>query len=160
MQFSVYKSSFQQVFPLWREELWPGRQSEILPTSSMVFGGGYDLAYHKAIPQFWMAKDEEGNLLGVNSGFKTGKGYRSRGLYVRESYRRHGVGSLLLQKTIAQAHEEDCEFVWSLPRESALQVYLSVGFEIASDKISEGVEFGPNFYVRLKINPVENEIDE
>lgn len=149
MQFTVCKSTFAEVFPLWRDELWPGRRSEIRATSSLMLGGGYDLKYHDSQPTFWVARDDHGNIVGVNSGSGTQpQEYRSRGLYVREAARRQGVAVALLKATLEQALAERCKLIWSLPRLSSLPVYKKAGFATVGDLVCKDMEFGPNIFVQ------------
>lgn len=147
-QFSVVISTAEQVLPIWSHELWPGRQSPIRATSSCKYLGGYDLSYHQSNVIFWAIHDNNHHIVGVNSGFKTGeKQYRSRGLWVHHSVRQRGLANLLLKAVIEFAQEQNCDSVWSLARASALPVYLKAGFFQTSESITEGMEFGPNFFV-------------
>jgi len=94
---------------------------------------------------------------GVNSGHLTpnDKGtkeplwYRSRGLFVLPEWRKKGLGQLLLQRTIEEAMSKGCSHIWSYPNESAISVYLSVGFTQESD--FQEAEYGQNCYVLCKL---------
>jgi len=94
---------------------------------------------------------------GVNSGHLTpnDKGtkeplwYRSRGLFVLPEWRKKGLGQLLLQRTIKEAIDKGCSHIWSYPNESAISVYLNVGFTQESD--FQEAEFGQNCYVLCKL---------
>ena len=95
-------------------------------------------------PTFWAARSE-GNLIGVNSGFKTNDDiYRSRGLYVSPKYRGEGVSKMLLKLTINSAKQEECRIIWTMPRKDSLFAYENVGFRKIGGWIDKGVEFGPN----------------
>jgi GNAT superfamily N-acetyltransferase len=140
--------SFQEVLPLWREKLWPRRQSEILEKSSLRFGGGYDGAIYKtAAPLFWGYFMRE-RLIAANSGFWTSKEeFRSRGLYVEPEFRGRGIAQMLLRELLQTAQENGARRAWSIPRQSALKTYQAVGFETHGDFFTEGMEFGPNIFV-------------
>ena len=94
---------------------------------------------------------------GVNSGHLTpnDKGtkeplwYRSRGLFVLPEWRKKGLGQLLLQRTIKEAIDKGCSHIWSYPNESAISVYLNVGFTQESD--FQEAEYGQNCYVLCKL---------
>ncbi len=94
---------------------------------------------------------------GVNSGHLTpnDKGtkeplwYRSRGLFVLPEWRKKGLGQLLLQRTIEEAIDKGCSHIWSYPNESAISVYLNVGFTQESD--FQEAEYGQNCYVLCKL---------
>jgi GNAT superfamily N-acetyltransferase len=100
--------------------------------------------YKLYTPTFFGVYDNE-KLIGVNSGHRSKKNeYRSRGLWVDPDYRGRKIGKILLQATINKAVEEGCDLIWSLPRESSMPVYNSVGFDKKSDWITKGVLYGPN----------------
>lgn len=103
--------------------------------------------YQKYTPSFWGVY-EDNKIVGVNSGFRTDvHDYRSRGIWVDPQYRGQGIASLLFDALFVQAFEEQCTMCWSIPRQSALRAYTSVGFVQTSDFFDEGMEFGPNCYV-------------
>ena len=84
-------------------------------------------------------------LIGVNSGFKTSNDiYRSRGLYVIPKKRSQGISRMLLKLTIETAKKENCRVIWTMPRQSALIAYESVGFQKVGGWIDDEFEFGPN----------------
>ena len=149
MCMEVRESTFEEVYPIWNEELWPGRISKIEPMSSLYWKQPRDIIkdntiFNKYQPTFFVIKIE-GNIVGVNSGFKTGSGtYRSRGLWVSEEHRGNGYGKTLLMQAIIQGKNEGCFWIWSMPRKTALKTYESVGFKKRGKWIDKGVEFGPN----------------
>ena len=117
----------------------------------MKFKGGIDLKYFERCAWFWKV-EIDGDIAGVNSGFVTEpSSFRSRGLYVRPEYRGQGVAKTLLQMAITQASALACDHVWSMPRQSAIHAYESVGFSKCSDFFDKNVEFGPNCYAELKL---------
>lgn len=129
----IKKIEFQDIFPVWRNNLWPNRESKIETNSAMVFLNGYDMYNMNTTPTFfgYYLFDK---LVGVNSGHMcNGLQYRSRGLYVFESYRGLGLGRDLLLATIAQAKSESAKMIWSYPRKPSWKTYHSVGFNLVTD---------------------------
>lgn len=142
--------TFEEILPVWENHLWPGRTSPIKPISAMKFLGDYDLSCKLSTPTFF-AYIIYGAIAGVNSGHKCpgDNSFRSRGLYVFPGYRGHGIGRQLLLATIAQAKNENCDFVWSYPKKSSWTTYKSAGFTLASDwHLSE---LDTNAYCRLDL---------
>ena len=149
MCMEVRESTFEEVYPVWNEELWPGRISKIEQMSSLYWKQPKDIIkdhsiFDKYCPTFFIIK-EDNKIVGVNSGFRTEeKVYRSRGLWVREEYRSKGYGKVLLMATIIKGKSENCHWIWSMPRKSALKTYEGVGFKKRGKWLDKGVEFGPN----------------
>ena len=129
----ITKITFDEILPIWENNLWPNRVSDITPTSAMSFMGGYDLINMNTEPTFF-AYFSEGEIAGVNSGHKTmNEGYRSRGLYVFDQFRGKGIGTILLKATIEQAKAENAVLCWSYPRKTSWKSYLAADFGLASD---------------------------
>ena len=101
------ESTFEEVYPIWNEELWPGRVSKIESMSSLYWKQPREIIkdssiFDKYTPSFFVIK-EDNKIVGVNSGFRTDERiYRSRGLWVREEYRTKGYGKTLLMQAIIQ----------------------------------------------------------
>jgi GNAT superfamily N-acetyltransferase len=150
---TVAFSNFKVVKPIWEEHLWPERRSEIKPMSSMVYMGGYDMSiYEKYKPTFWVCVNNLG-IVAVNSGHRTSdNAYRSRGIWVDPVYRGQGLSTELFLALEAQAIKEGCEYMWSCPRWGSEFAYFAYGFEQTSEWFDEGMEFGPNCYVRKLIS--------
>jgi GNAT superfamily N-acetyltransferase len=128
----IKKLMFNEVLPIWKNHLWPDRQSSIDPNSAMCFLGGYDLVNMDPIPTFF-AFIVDGEIAGVNSGHMCKDNhYRSRGLYVFPDFRGKGIGTILLKATIAQAKAETAVLCWSYPKKTSWKSYLAAGFKLAS----------------------------
>ena len=137
----ISEITFEEIFPMW-EKLWPGRDS-IRPSTSMIDWEDTDMMLYQYAaegkehyaPVFFgiHATHPETNrqvLIACNSGHQTSPTrYRSRGLYVMPKFCRRGLAQALLTHTINYARDRGFETVWSLPRETALKTYESVGFE-------------------------------
>ncbi len=149
--------SFEQITEVWHKELWPSRVSPIETHSAMTwpFDGNpieFDMDIFNYEPTFFGVYDNQ-KLVGVNSGHRTKDNiYRSRGIWVNPEYRKKGISKILFLMTESQAIREECNLIWSIPRKSALSAYTRFGFETVGDFFDEGMEFGPNIYVRKEIN--------
>ena len=140
---------FEDILPIWENELWLNRKSKIEPVSCMLLNGGYAAINYE--PTFWGLYDNT-ELIAVNSGHRTSfTNYRSRGLWVHPNHRRKGLTKILFEELFIQAKKETLPIagmlVWSCPRKSALKAYEASGFVRISDWFDEGMEFGPNCYV-------------
>jgi GNAT superfamily N-acetyltransferase len=137
--------TFEEILPVWRDKLWPGRVSIIEPASSMLYLGGYDV-YIKFLnqPRFFAVK-HDGEIIGVNSGHQTDNvHFRSRGIYTDIRYK--GVGRMLIDAVQQMALEFKCTKLWSCPRQSAMPFYEACGFKRTTDYFEDDMEFGPNCY--------------
>ena len=91
----------------------------------------------------------DNKIVGVNSGHKTTSNhYRSRGIWVDESYRRKGISQALFNATKDQAQKEGCTMLWSIPRKIALPAYTKFGFETVGDFLKTETSES-NIYVKL-----------
>ena len=128
----VESISWEEIYVIWRNQLWPNRSSDITPTSAMIYLGGYDLENLNYTPTFFGYKIDK-TIVGVNSGHMCMNGlYRSRGLYVFENFRGRGIGKLLLKATISQAIKEHSKLCWSVPRNTSWTTYEGAGFKLSS----------------------------
>lgn len=126
--------TFDEILPIWKNKLWPNRQSAIEPMSAMTwpFEGDpqpYNMSIFEYEPTFWGVFDGD-KLVGVNSGHRTTDlQYRSRGIWVDPDYRGLGLAETLFSMLQNQAIIEECEMIWSIPRKTALKAYTKFGFE-------------------------------
>jgi GNAT superfamily N-acetyltransferase len=130
--------TFDEILPIWRDHLWPGRVSKIETNSAMKIFSGYDM-YNMSTPATFFAFIKDGEIAGVNSGHScSDNSYRSRGLYVFPKFRKQGIGKALLLATIEQSKLEKAQYVWSYPKQSSWPTYNAVGFSLVSPwEISE-----------------------
>jgi len=139
--------SFEEILPVWTNNLWAGRKSKIKPTNGLKFLGGFDKEIEKNSPTFFGAFDDK-KLIGVNSGHVTNDfEYRSRGIFVFPQYRRQGISQELFKAIEKQAIKEKKNTLWSMPRLSSLKAYEKFGFSVVSREFDDNVEFGPNCFV-------------
>lgn len=127
--YEIRTISYDEALPLWQQELWVGRL-DIEQRSAIVYGRlkVYDVEDVAKHPVTFFGAYHDDILVGVNSGHGIVDGYRSRGLYVQPQHRGLKVGKMLLQATILQAVTEGWGYIWSIPRLSAVNCYISVGF--------------------------------
>jgi len=149
---NIKKSSFSVILTYWKNKLWPNRKSKIEPLSHMTYLGGFDESiYEKYTPSFFIAIEND-KIVGVNSGHRTSAtSFRSRGIWVDPNYRNRGISQKLFTAIKETAIKENCDKIWSIPRKTALPVYEKFGFNRTSDFFDEGMEFGPNCYVLMKL---------
>jgi len=143
------KIRYQDILPIWKTKLWPGRTSRIEEISCMLYQKGYNgEIYDLYEPTFWGIYHEN-KLVAINSGHRSSEtDSRSRGLWVDINYRRNGLTRLLFNSLFEQAIKENASLVWSCPRKAALPAYEASNFRKTSDWFDERMEFGPNCYVK------------
>lgn len=145
-EFKIREITFEDILPIWTRDLWPQRRSEIEAVSHIGFSGLYNPKVRPRDPRFF-AIVTEGEIAAVNSIHRVFEnGVRSRGLFVFPEYRRLGLGSLLLNHSIRSAQKMNGRYIWSAPREKALPVYKSCGYQTIETNKLESMEFGPNFF--------------
>jgi GNAT superfamily N-acetyltransferase len=145
----IKQIAFEDIYNIWKYELWPNRTSDITSTSAMIFLGGYNIESMKNKPTF-LAYGLDNKIVGVNSGHLCfDNSYRSRGLFVFPEYRKRGIGSKLLIETINQGKKENASFVWSYPKLTSWSTYAKAGFTLASDWGKS--ELGLNAYCQIKV---------
>ena len=73
--------------------------------------------------------------------------YRFRGMATLEKFRRQGIASALLSEAFDRIKKEGAEMVWCNAREIALDLYLNLGMEIASEQFDiPGI--GPHYLMK------------
>ena len=123
--------SWDEIYKIWREYLWPDRLTSIETHSAMLYSKGYNIENFKFKVEY-IGCFKENILVGVNSGHKTmDGGYRSRGLWVHPDHRGQGIGQILLRQIIE--YRNNAFFVWSYPRRTSWSTYQAVGFQLTSD---------------------------
>lgn len=138
--------TWQEIFNIWQNYLWPNRTTPIKTHSAMLYLNGYDMNNY-AQPVHFLGYFINSKLVGVNSAHSCTDGsFRSRGLWVDPEHRGKGIGQALLRQTIEL--KENATFIWSYPRQSSWNTYNAVGFQLASNwQASDTSE--ANAYCRL-----------
>ena len=140
----IFEITKDETIEFWKKHLWT--QTEVRPSSSIIYltqPFEYDLTYHET-QKIFLGIFVNGKCVGVNSLHCTGETWRSRGLIVLPEYRGSGLGRRLLEETIRRSNGK----VWSIPKKTALQTYLSSGFKQTSD-FFETETSEENCYVRI-----------
>jgi hypothetical protein len=154
-EVNLREAQFEEVFPIWRDYLWPGRKSPIKEISPLQA----DLTFDPKIlgqTAYFFALENRDRVVGVISGYKTSAlAFRIRGLYIFPEYRKLHLSHLLFEEICKTAKKNGAKLVWSIPRQSAWKSYKSFGFYLVSDWFSEGMEFGPNGVAQLDISQFE-----
>jgi GNAT superfamily N-acetyltransferase len=146
---SFTEITFDEILPVWRDKLWPGRESEIEPVSAIDENGLINMELMKAVPVFIACKEVE-KIVGVVSGFKTtGNKFRSRGLWVSDSVRGQGIGQELLLELGKAAQKQGCSLLWTMARSDAFPFYEKSGF--IKKAVVTQYEFGPHIICEKKL---------
>jgi predicted GNAT family acetyltransferase len=143
---TIKNVDFQTIKCVWSKNLWLNRKSPIETHSAMKLFGGYDME-HFSKPAYFLAAYFNDRIVGCVSGHPTSSYlFRSRGLWVNESYRHQGIATALIDQLVVESKKHNCTAIWTVPRLTSLEFYKSVGFVQISDMFDEGVEYGPNCY--------------
>ncbi len=126
--------TFDDILPIWKDQLWPGRMSPIETHSAMLhLSEIYDM-HNFLLPVWYHGIYEDDTLIGVNSGHMCADGTaRSRGLWVCPKSRKKGYGKQLLLETIESAKYFKARSAWSFPRKTSWPTYQSAGFLLTSE---------------------------
>ena len=123
-------------------DMWNGENLKAV--NPFTYDGKYDERINNASVYFYGYKNDN-QIVAVNSIYACpDNSVRSRGLYVIESYRKHGLAVKLLEHAIAESKGYD--FVWSKPRVSAVEAYRKAGFQITSDIFTENSDGTPTLW--------------
>lgn len=131
----IKEISWEQIFKIWRNELWPKRVSAIESHSAMIYKqpNKFDMT-NFSLPAWYYGYFINGELIGVNSGHMCGDGMaRSRGLWVKEDHRRKGYATELLAKTRKHAEQIGASAIWSYPRKFSWPIYQRNNFMLTSN---------------------------
>lgn len=140
--------NFDFIQDIWRKHLWTDRKTEIQSHSAMLLDGTYDLK-NFTYPASYFVYIHENKVAGCNSGHKCcDNSYRSRGLYVFPEFRKQGIGTDLLLKTVEQGITERADLVWSYPRFESWTTYVKAGFKLQGGW--QETETGMNAFCSLK----------
>jgi len=125
--FKLSNCTWEEIKPIWQNELWPGRE-DVEPVNSMCRNGGHDKIIKKAVPYFLKYHDDD-TVLGVISGhISSDTDFRVRGIFVYPEYRKQGISQILFAGIEAKAIWNGSKILWSYPKIPALNVYLRYGF--------------------------------
>jgi GNAT superfamily N-acetyltransferase len=129
----ILQVQYKDIVTIWKNDLWPERQSAIETHSAMLIDKTFDIK-NFSYPATYFLYLFNNKIIGCNSGHMCAdNSYRSRGLFVYPEYRGKGIGVKLLQATITQGQKENAKFVWSYPRQTSWHTYEKAGFKLTSD---------------------------
>ena len=149
MEYALSKSDFKDIFPIWRNRLWPERIEPIKKTSALLFKEGIDMNY-KSSEVFFIKAEVNKQIIGVCSGQRTGsKEFRSRGLWVSEDFRKKRIGSGLFFAVEKETKKRNCSYLWTLARHSSEKFYRSVGMKNCGK--TDKFEYGPHFWMNKSL---------
>ena len=144
-------SHFEEVLPIWKNDLWPDRNSPIEPTSLLDRNGNIDLTLSQSLPVFLVAKNTNEEIIGVTSGFTTGEGYfRKRGTFVQKDFRNNQVARTLFNRLEEIAWLLGCNRIWTMARNSSVAFYEQLGFDQTHE--TSQFEFGPHSFMQYQID--------
>lgn len=129
---------FNVIQEIWYEEDMWGQLAYAHPVSTMLYLSGYDneiknMLYSKPVFYAYLV---DNYIAGVNSFHKVNeKQCRSRGLYVFPKYRKMNIGIHLLKYAIDENRNKGYDFIWSMPRSSAIKTYEKAGYKITTQII-------------------------
>jgi GNAT superfamily N-acetyltransferase len=135
----IEEISFETIQEIWYEEDMWGQLAYAEPVNTLLYLKGYnnkirDLSYSTPVYYAYLV---DGNIAGVNSFHKVNeKQCRSRGLYVYPKYRKMNIGIELLKYAIDQNKNKGYDFIWSMPRSTAIETYKKAGFKMTTEIIS------------------------
>ena len=152
----VVEIDFKDVYPIWKNDLWPGRKSSITKTSAIKWRRGINMDYLDRKAFFFGIYGKDDLLIAVCSCFPTEMWeFRMRGLWVHPQYRGRGLSRLLVKKII------DCVFIfggkklWSLPKADLKPLYIKFGFSKFYGPVNK-FEFGPHYWAMMFLSSAFN----
>ena len=158
----VEEIKWEEIKKIWEQHLWPEKKGGVKPTNNwklimepysfttIIEEGEKPI---KTNPHFFGIRDDWGELVCVNSCFKTSSNHpysykqeqlwRSRGLWTSPGHRRLGLSSKILTHTAEFVSKKRANWLWTVPRQTSLSAYEKVGFVKKSDWFDDG-QYGPN----------------
>lgn len=121
---------FETVLPIWRDQLWPGRESPIESHSAMCWPNTtkYSMAVFDQPAQFFAIKDDN-KIIGVNScHWVEHTWWRERGIWVHPDHRGQGIGLKLVQRACEAAKQNGATLIWALPRLTSMNMFRKAGY--------------------------------
>lgn len=131
--------NFNTIQEIWYEEDMWGQLAYAEPVSSMLYLNGFDMNVNDleySQPIFY-AFFIDSIIAGVNSYHRVSDNQcRSRGLYVYPKYRKNNIGIELLKYAIEENRNKGYEFIWSMPRSTAISTYEKAGYKMTTEIMS------------------------
>lgn len=144
MQIEITEVLFEIVYPIWKNYLWPERQSVIEDISLINLQGQIDGSIQdlKPIPRFFCIKNKD-QICAVTSLHETAKDeYRLRGTWVSDKERGRGLGKNFIHQVI-ERYVSGGSRVWTMSRANNVSFYSKIGFQVRQQ--IEQYEYGPHY---------------
>ena len=149
----IKEITFEQILDCWKTGLWSKYVDQNLKINRVNTTTQKNYCYRvieylnqeqieRLLKPIYIGYFTDEIIVGVESGYKTNKDYfRVRGLWVDKNYRGQGVATQLVQY-----FENLCveKYLWTIPRDSALNFYLKYGFRV--DGLSVKTVYGQNYF--------------
>lgn len=157
----ISEIDFDRISDTWKTFLWPERYINGREMERYNLEGKYEYWYAvikrmspdnrlRVLNPKYIGYFEKNRLVGVLSGYKTNYNhYRVRGMWVNIHYRRKGIATKMIRYMENEAKENNCKYIWSIPRESAVELYMKLGYK-NEGKCCNTI-YGATFYVRKEI---------
>lgn len=160
MEKTVRQIGWTQVEKIWLEYLWPDRNT-VSRMSSLIDAKNHNKVIYESYQPYFFGCIIDDKLVGVNSGHQTSRThFRSRGLYVFPEWRRHGIGVELINATVQKAVQQQCKYIWTMPRKNALSTYEKCGFEKKSPWFDTGTHMDRTIKLSEANCYAERKLDE
>lgn len=144
----ILPCTFEELRPFWSKYLWPNRLSQIEPVSCIDINTGIVSEILALPPPLFFKYEVNLEIIAVVSAqYTSAIDLRSRGLWVRDDFRRTGLGHSLVNYVFGIAAKNKLKRVWTLGRQSNAEFYHKCGFSILSS--TNKYEFGPH-YIMVK----------
>lgn len=149
MEIVIKEIDFQTILPIWKNKLWPERNSVIEPISAINISGEIDGAIIEINPTpHFFSLQINGEICAVTSTHQTSSGeHRLRGTWVDEKKRGCGHGQKLI-KYVLDLYLQTGEIVWTMSREDSVRFYEKLSFQLQRKIL--GYEYGPHFIMVCK----------
>jgi GNAT superfamily N-acetyltransferase len=149
MEIVIKDIDFQTILPIWKNKLWPERNSVIEPISAINISGEIDGSIIEINPTpHFFSFQINGEICAVTSVHQTNSNeYRLRGTWVDETYRGCGHGKKLI-KYVLDLYLQSGGTVWTMSREDSVRFYEKMNFQLKRKIL--GYEYGPHFIMVYK----------
>jgi len=137
---------FEDVQPIWKEQLWPERTSKIEKISYISSSGIIDMQIGQwGTNPIFLGFTNNTEIVACVSSFQTNQHeYRCRGIWVQESFRSTGLGLKMIDALIEIIKKNDSQAstLWTMARLRSVGFYQRAQFK--NQQIIEGYEYGPH----------------
>lgn len=157
-KFNFCEINFEEIKEIWSCFLWPERTSQIEEISYINHFGKIDNSIENwARPNFYAIKIEN-DIVCVTSVFQTAKNvWRLRGTWVKEDFRRFGVGKKIIELAIRKIEAKNF-LLWTMARNTSSGFYFKNDFRPFLEV--SGYEYGPHIIVTKAIGIITSHSEQ